>query len=159
MLVLAVRVHSRRVRLPVDPARHRHETLRITPHAVLADVEPFQLLAGRDAKSDGLLDDPEQAIAQDEDARESDHDRDRLRAELVEASRVEQATLANAVDPGEGGHREQATAERAPDARQAVSRKRTDRVIEPAVDDEHTDDHDHPRDGADDDRGPRLDIA
>src|SRR6266576_4944849 len=106
-------VYGRRVRLTVDAAWHRHERLRVTPHTVLADVQSLELFAGGHAQPDCLLDDPEEAVAEGEDSRERDHDRDRLRAKLVEAPRVEEAALAHAVELRQRRDGEQAAAERA----------------------------------------------
>ena len=83
---------------PVDAAGHRHERFRVSPHAVLADVEALHLFRRRDPQADRLLDGPEESVAEDEHRGEAGRDRDRLRAQLMEAAGVEQATLADAVE-------------------------------------------------------------
>src|ERR1700738_4786905 len=83
------------VRLPVHASWNRHEGLRVAPHSVLADVQTFHLLACRDTQADRLLDDPEDPVAEHEHRRERGAERDRLRPELVEAARVEEAALAH----------------------------------------------------------------
>src|SRR6267143_792681 len=115
-----VRVDRRCISRPVDATWNRHERLRVSPHAVLADVETFHLLARRHAEADRLLDDPEERIAEDEDGREGNPDRDRLCSQLAEAAGIEETALAYAVELGQRRHSEQAAAERAPDAGQAV---------------------------------------
>src|SRR5216684_601541 len=121
------------IRLPVDAAWHGHERLRVAPHTVLADVEAFHFLARRDAQADGLLDDPEQAVAEHENGDERCRDSDRLRPKLVEIARVEQAALADAVELRQRRHGEQAAAERAPDPGHTVRGQGADRVIEDLV--------------------------
>src|SRR5438270_11548095 len=120
-----MRVDRRRVGLAVNAARDRHERLRVTPHAVLADVEPLDLVAGADAQADGLVDDPEQAVAEREHGDERRGDGRRLRAQLVQAPGVEEAALPDAVELGQRRDREEAAAESAPDARYTVGRQRT----------------------------------
>ena len=101
---------------------------------MLADIQSFHLLACADAEADGLLDDPEQAIAEHEHRHERRGDRNRLRAQLVEAAGVEKAALADGVELRQGGDREEAAAQRAPDSGKPVRRKRTDRVVQVLVD-------------------------
>src|SRR5229473_3732018 len=108
-------VHRGGISRPVHAAWDGHERLRVSPHAVLADVEPFHLLSRRNAQADGLLDDPEESIAEHEYCCERCHHRDRLRPELVEIARVEQAALTDTVELRQCRHSEQAAAERAPD--------------------------------------------
>src|SRR5450759_2005280 len=92
--------NSRRVSGTVDAAGYRHERFGVAPHAVLADVEPVHLFASRDAQADGLLDDPEERVAEDEHRHERSRNGNRLRAELVEAAGVEEAALTDAVELG-----------------------------------------------------------
>src|SRR5437588_12076417 len=96
--MVGVWIDCGRVRWSVDAARHWHERLGVTPHAVLTDVETLHLLAGRNPQADGLLDDPEQSVAEDEDGDERSADGDRLRSQLVKAARVKQAPLTDAVE-------------------------------------------------------------
>src|ERR1700682_411248 len=98
-----MRVDRRSVRRPVDPARHRHERLWVTPHAVFADVQAFHLLARGDAQADSLLDDPEERVAEHENGDEGSANGDRLRAELAEAAGVEEAALTDAIELRQSG--------------------------------------------------------
>src|SRR6266478_2143194 len=109
-----VRVDRRCISRPIDTTWNRHERFRVSPHAVLADVETFHLLARRDAEADRLLDDPEERVAEHEHGREGDRDRDRLRSKLAEAPCIEETALTYAVELGERRHCEQAAAERSP---------------------------------------------
>src|SRR5207302_5658503 len=89
---------GQRVGMDVRAARHRHEVLRLPPPAVLADVEPVQLVARADTQTDGLLDRPEAREGKREDGDERDAHCERLRAELTEAPRVDEPALANRVE-------------------------------------------------------------
>src|SRR5713226_10569325 len=129
------------IRLPVDAAWHGHERLRVAPHTVLADVEAFHFLARRDAQADGLLDDPEQAVAEHENGDEGGRHGDRLRPELVEIARVEQAALSDTIELGQRGYGEQAAAERAPDPGHTMGGQSADRVVQDLVESEHAHDH------------------
>src|ERR1700680_4354917 len=153
------RRHGDRVRVYVGSPGHRHELLGVAPHAVLADVEPVDLVALADAQADGLLDDPEEPKAEREHGDKGSAHRGSLGAELLEAARVDKATLADPVERGELGIGEQTARERTPDAGETVSAECTDRVVDPLVDGDDAEDHDDARDGADDDRRPRLHIA
>src|SRR6266567_2232391 len=155
----SVRVDRRCIGRPVNAPWHRHERFGVAPHAVFADVQAFHLLARRDAEADGLLDDPEEPVAEDEHGQERCRHGDRLGTKLVQAAGVEEATLADAVELGERRDGEQAAAESAPDAGQAVGRQRPDWVVEDLVEGEHAYHHDHAGDRADHDRGPRLDVT
>src|SRR6266478_8724750 len=106
-----VRVDRRCISRPIDTTWNRHERFRVSPHAVLADVETFHLLARRDAEADRLLDDPEEREAEHEHGREGNRHRDCLCSELAEATRVEETALAYAVELGQRRHSEQAAAE------------------------------------------------
>src|SRR5438477_2953337 len=156
---MRVRVDCRSVSRAVDAARHRHERLGVTPHAVLADVQTLHLLPCRDAQTDCLLDDPEKPVAENEDGDEGGPHRDGLRTELVKAARVEKSALADAVELRQRGSCEETAAERDPDAGHAVCRQCAHRVIELPVYGAYSDHDDHPRNQADDDPGPRLDVA
>src|ERR1700681_4970686 len=92
-----MRVYGGHVSGAVDPARDRHERFRVAPHAVLADVEPVHLFTRRNAQADGLLDDPEQRVAEDKDRHERGGDSNRLSTKLVKAAGVEEAALTDAV--------------------------------------------------------------
>src|SRR5437762_14297773 len=126
---------------------------------MLADIQAFRLLASRNAQADGLLDDPEQPVAQDEHRDEGSADGDRLRAQLVKAARVEKSALADAVELSQRGGREESAAEGAPNPGQSVRRKGAHWVVEHPVEGEHSNHYDHPCHRADDDAGPRLDVA
>src|ERR1700732_1167209 len=101
-------VYSRSIRRAVDPSGHRHERFGIAPHAVLADVQAFQLFARRHAEADGLFDDPEQAVAEDEYRDERSRHGDGLRTELVKAAGVKQTALTDAVELGQRRRRAEA---------------------------------------------------
>src|ERR1700682_5805163 len=154
-----MRIDGGRVRRAIDPARHGHERLWVTPHAVLADVQTFHLLAGGDAQADGFLDDPEEPVAEHKHSHEGSRDRDRLGSELVKAAGVEEATLADAVELGQRRGREQTAAERAPDSCESVRRQSAHRVVEKPVEGEYAHHDDYSGDRTDDNPGPRLDIA
>src|ERR687897_803185 len=68
------RASCRRGGLVVLVAGHRHELLRVAPHAVLDDVEPVALLLGRHAQPVDRLDGEEDREADREHARECGDD-------------------------------------------------------------------------------------
>src|SRR4051794_9936805 len=67
---------------------HRHELLRVAPHAVLGHVEPIALLIGLDPQPDRGLDREEGREADREHRRERGADGSGLGEELVHAPRV-----------------------------------------------------------------------
>src|SRR5579875_1851735 len=129
-----MRVDGRELSRTIHPTRHRHEGLRVAPHAVLADIEAFQLLGHTDTKPDRPLDQPEHGEAEGEDDNEGDGDGGRLSAKLVQASGVEEPTLADPVELGQGWHGEEATGQGAPNPGQAMGGKAADRVVEVTLD-------------------------
>src|SRR5260370_8512384 len=125
-----VGVDRGRISRRVDAAWDWYKGLGVSPHAVRADVERFHLLPRRYAEADSLLDDPEEPIAEHEHRCERCDHRDRLRPELVEIARVEQAALPDAVELRQPRYGEKAAAERAPDPGQSVSAQRPHPPVE-----------------------------
>src|SRR5918997_5875127 len=85
----------------------------VAEDAVLVDVEAVEFLIRLHPDADGRLQRREDPKRGDEDEAAAGDDAQSLDAELVEATAVEEAGLA---DRGQGGGREQAARERAPDA-------------------------------------------
>ena len=85
---------------------------------------------------------------------------ERLHAELVRRTGVQEAAPADADRGGESGNGEQPGRERPPDAREAVDRDSADRIVDAEpLDERHRHHRDGRRDEADQDRGPRRDEA
>src|ERR1700674_1221198 len=124
-----MRVNSRCISRTVNASGHRHERFRVAPHAVLADVEPFHLFTSGDTQADSLLDNPEQAIAEHKHCDERGSDGYRLGPQLVEAAGVEKTTRADAIELGQRGRREEATAQGAPDPGHTVRGQGANRVV------------------------------
>src|SRR5207237_3052152 len=80
---------------------------------------------------------------------------ERLHAELMERAGVDEPAAPGGEIRRERGNGEEARGERPPDAREAVYRHRTDRVVDSdALDERDRDDGDRGGDDADHDRGP-----
>src|SRR5918994_162887 len=114
------RASCRRGGLVVLVSGHRHELLRIAPHAVLDDVEAVSLLLRLHPQAVHRLDREEDQEAEREDERERRRDAECLHAELLEVAVVDEPRLADAVELGEARRGEEPAGKRSPDPREPV---------------------------------------
>src|SRR5438067_6640107 len=123
-------------------ARNRDVELGVAPHAVLVDVESLRFDARLDADPPDLVKDEEAPERAAEGECTDGDEAERLDAELVEASAVDEALASRREMRREHRHRKQTAGERAPHAGHPVHGDGADRTVDPDPFDE-----DHPEAG------------